>query len=206
MKKNSLYRFFFQIRYPVLWSLFDIRTHLTDREKVALYKLASEISKSKEQCFSFVEIGSYFGSSSSYLAAGLARNSHSGKIYCIDTWNNDAMTEENRDTMAEFLHNTREFSSYIKPIRGLSTDPQVVSQVTRLAGKIDLFFIDGDHSYKGALADWKVYSPLLSEHAIVAMHDIGWAEGVRRVVNEEIKPRVIREQSLPNLWWGWLGK
>lgn len=76
----------------------------------------------------------------------------------------------------------------------------------QVAGKIDLLFIDGDHSIEGVLADWKAYSPLLSEHAIVVMHDIGWAEGVQCVLTAEIKPRVIREQSLPNLWWGWVGK
>jgi predicted O-methyltransferase YrrM len=206
MKKISLYRFYCQIRYPVLWRLFGIQTHLTDREKIALYRIASEVSAKKKQCFSFVEIGSYIGASSSYLAAGLAKNHRSGKVYCIDTWNNDAMTEGNRDTMTEFLYNTKEFSSYIEPIRGSSTDSQVVSQVKRLAGKIDLLFIDGDHSVEGVFADWTAYSPLLSGHAIVVMHDIGWAEGVQRVLTEEIKPRVIREQSLPNLWWGWVGK
>lgn len=206
MKKISLYRFFCRIRHPALWQLFEIRTHLTDREKVALYRLASEISKNQRRRCSFVEIGSYVGASSSYLAAGLARNNLPGKVYCIDTWNNDAMTEGNRDTMAEFLYNTKQFSRYIEPIRGLSTDPQVISQVKRLAGNIDLLFIDGDHSFEGALADWTAYSRLLSKHALVAMHDIGWAEGVQRVVTEEIKPRVIREQGLPNLWWGWVGK
>jgi predicted O-methyltransferase YrrM len=206
MKRTSLYRLYCQIRYPALFSLFDIQTHLTDREKVTLYRIASEISKAKRQHFSFVEIGSYLGASSSFLAAGLARNNHSGKVYCIDTWNNDAMTEGNRDTMAEFLYNTREFSSYIEPIRGVSTDPHVVDQVKRLAGKIDLLFIDGDHSFEGALADWTGYSPLLSDHAVVAMHDIGWAEGVQRVVTEEIKPHVIRKQCLPNLWWGRVGR
>ena len=206
MKKGSSYRLFCQIRYPILRGLFEIRSHLTDREKVTLYRLASEISKRKTSPCSFVEIGSYIGASSSYLAAGLARNNHFGKVYCIDTWNNDAMTEGNRDTMAEFLHNTRKFSRYIEPIRGWSTDPEVVGQVTRLAGKIDLLFIDSDHCFEGALADWKIYNPLLSENAIVAMHDIGWAEGVQRVVAEEIRPRADREARLTNLWWGWMGK
>jgi len=125
MKKGSSYRLFCQIRYPILKGLFEIRSHLTDREKVTLYRLASEISKRKTSPCSFVEIGSYIGASSSYLAAGLARNNHFGKVYCIDTWNNDAMTEGNRDTMAEFLHNTRKFSRYIEPIRGWSTIPKL---------------------------------------------------------------------------------
>jgi hypothetical protein len=55
------------------------------------------------------------------------------------------------------------------------------------------------------LADWTTYSPLLAKHAVVAVHDIGWAVGVQRVVFEEIRPRIFREARLPNLWWGWLG-
>ena len=206
MKKNSLYRLYCQIRYPELWNRLASRRISPTGRRSRFTELLPRSRQRKEQCLSFVEIGSYIGASSSYLAAGLAKNHRSGKVYCIDTWNNDAMTEGNRDTMAEFLYNTREFSSYIAPIRGSSTDSQVVSQVARLAGKIDLLFIDGDHSVEGVLSDWTAYSPLLSEHAIVALHDIGWAEGVQRVLAEEIKSRVIRERSLPNLWWGRVGK
>jgi cephalosporin hydroxylase len=201
MKKSSFYSLFCQIRYPVLWGLFEIQSHLTDREKVTLYRLAYKISK-KTQPSSFVEIGSYIGASAFCLAAALTKNGNSGKVYCVDTWNNDAMTEGNRHTMTEFLQNTREFSGHIEPIRGWSTDPQVVDHVKRLAVKIDLLFIDGDHRFEGVLADWKLYSPLLAKSAIVAMHDIGWAEGVQRVVAEEIQPHVVWESRTANLWWG----
>jgi predicted O-methyltransferase YrrM len=155
---------------------------------------------------SVVEIGSYFGASAAALSAGLSSGGAGGRIICIDTWNNDAMSEGNQDTLTRFLSNTKEYSSYINPIRGWSTDESVVNQVKQQAGRIDLLFIDGDHSYDGALADWKTYKPFLSEQAIIVMHDISWAEGVQRVVAEEIRPYVTREEHLPNLWWGWMGK
>ena len=42
-----------------------------------------------------------------------------------------------------------------------------------LAGrKVDLLFIDGDHSYEGVRADFYDYLPYLAPNAIVAMHDI----------------------------------
>jgi predicted O-methyltransferase YrrM len=154
---------------------------------------------------SCVEVGSYVGASSACIAAGLDRYG-GGSVYCVDTWTNDAMSEGYRDTMAEFLRNTERFSRYIVPLRGLSTDPAVIGHVKRAAQTIDLLFIDGDHSFEGVLADWETYSPLLAELSVIAMHDIGWAEGVQRVVMEEIKPRVVRECRLPNLWWGWVKK
>lgn len=204
MRKRNLCRLFYQARYPALRGVFQIHSDLTDREKIVLYRLACEISRRKLARCSLVEIGSYVGASSFCLAAGLSNHNCSGKVYCIDTWRNDAMTEGTRDTMTEFIENTNPFSDFIMPVRGRSTDPSIVEEVARLAGKIDLLFIDGDHHFDAVLSDWKAYQPMLSEKAIVAMHDIGWADGVKRVVAEEIHPRADREARLKNLWWGWM--
>jgi len=35
------------------------------------------------------------------------------------------------------------------------------------------------------------------------MHDIGWAEGVIKVVEEDVKPHLIKFDQLPNMFWGW---
>lgn len=42
-----------------------------------------------------------------------------------------------------------------------------------LAGqKLDLLFIDGDHSYAGVKSDFEMYSPLVRKGGLVAFHDI----------------------------------
>jgi predicted O-methyltransferase YrrM len=110
------------------------------------------------------------------------------------------MSEGNRDTYAEFKRNTLPYASRIVPIRGMSTD--VVDRVAQQAPSIDLLFIDGDHSYEGAKADWESYKHLLKDGSTVVFHDIGWAEGVQRVVREDVQPRVASHGSLPNMWWG----
>jgi len=203
MKRFDLFRFIARLRNPALKALFDIPTHLTDREKLVLFKLSRTISNDLDSPVSVVEVGSYLGASSAFLAAGLTRET--SRIFCIDTWNNDAMSDGRQDTMAAFLANTKRFSSRITPVRGWSTDTLVFETISSQVRQVDLLFIDGDHSYEGALADWKTYAPLLSRNAWVVMHDIGWAEGVQRVVAEEIQPRAARQQQLPNLWWGQLG-
>jgi predicted O-methyltransferase YrrM len=45
--------------------------------------------------------------------------------------------------------------------------------LTALAGRtIDFLFIDGDHTYDGVKQDFEMYSPLVSEDGVVALHDI----------------------------------
>ena len=38
--------------------------------------------------------------------------------------------------------------------------------------KIDLLFIDADHSYAGVKQDFNMYSPLVRKGGIIALHDI----------------------------------
>lgn len=47
-------------------------------------------------------------------------------------------------------------------------------ELVKLLGekKIDLLLIDGDHSYVGAKKDWELYSPLVEENGLIALHDI----------------------------------
>lgn len=179
---------------------FAIPTHLTDREKVKLMRLAAGVERDAGRDVTAVEIGAYLGASSTFLASGLRRRG--SRVLSVDTWANDAMTEGPQDTMEAFRRNTARFGERIVPVRGWSDEPATVAAVAARAGRIDLLFIDGDHSYDGVLKDWSSYSPLLADGATVVMHDHGWADGVRRVVSELIAPRTERQGSLPNLWWG----
>jgi len=67
---------------------------------------------------------------------------------------------------------------------------------------VDVLFIDGDHSFEGALADWENYKKFLTTGSIVIFHDFGWAEGVKRVINDYVLNSVSEFNNLPNLWWG----
>jgi predicted O-methyltransferase YrrM len=173
-------------------NIFNIFTHLTEFEKIVLYKIAKK--KNKEAIF--VEIGSYLGASSCFLAAGMK----SGKLYCIDTWQNDAMSEGSQDTLAEFRGNVEKYKDKIVEMRGLSYD--IIGKLKGMIQSIDLLFIDGDHSYNGVKKDWDLYSPLLKNGSIVVFHDYGWAEGVQKVVHEDVMKNCRKFKSLPNMWWG----
>ena len=112
---------------------------------------------------------------------------------------NDAMTEGSRDTFAEFQANTVDYAEFVVPIRGYST--AVATEIARLAPQVYLLFIDGDHTYEGAKADWDAYRRYLVPGSIVVFHDCGWAEGVQQVIRECAAPVTRDAKQLPNMWW-----
>ncbi len=156
---------------------FDILTHLTFSEKILLYRLARSLRKDSV----IVEVGSYLGASSVFLAIGAKGTG--GVVYCVDTWANDAMSEGSRDTYQEFLSNTKRVADYIRPLRGRSLE-----MAAQFGESIDLLFVDGDHSYEAASDDLRAWLPKLKDGGVVVCHDYGWKEGVKRAVEELISP------------------
>lgn len=171
-------------------NLFNIFTHMTRFERLLLYKLALSL---KENSI-IVEIGSYIGASSSFLASAAKQKKHT--VHCIDTWKNEGMSEGDRDTFNEFCKNIEPLKDYIHILRGSSVDI-----AKTFNEKIDLLFIDGDHSYEAVKADVEYWLPKIKNHGIVIFHDIGWAEGVISVVNEFIKPIQTEEHIVDNTYW-----
>ena len=174
------------------WRIF---THMTKRERLMLYRLALKQLPGSV----LLEIGSYLGSSSCFLAAAASEIRGGTKVHCVDTWKNEGMTEGQRDTWSEFQTNTLRYLTIIVPHRGHSV---------KIAGnfneKIDLLFIDGDHSYDGCRIDVENWLPHLKPGGLVIMHDYEWALGVQKVVHEFIAPRAITVGTLPNLYWAWI--
>jgi predicted O-methyltransferase YrrM len=171
----------------------SIFTHLTLREKYTLLYLSRKC-KGRH----YVEIGSYMGASSCFIAAGI-KKSRRGALYCIDTWQNEGMSEGCRDTFEEFRGNTVKYKEFILPLKG--TSHKVAENFTE---KVDFLFIDGDHSYEGVKSDVDDWFPKLNNSAIVIFHDNGWAEGVQRVIKESVRPHAKKDGCLPNMYWAWL--
>jgi predicted O-methyltransferase YrrM len=169
----------------------DIPTYTTADELFKLYKLTKLLKENS----TIVEIGSYTGASTLMIGKGLKKGS---KLYCIDTWKNDAMTEGYYDTFEIFKKNTHPIREKIIIIKSKSTDQSI-----KFKKEIDLLFIDGDHSYEGVKKDFDIWFKKLKTDGIIIMHDIGWSDGVIKVINENIKPCLERYDMLPNMFWGW---
>jgi hypothetical protein len=90
-----------------------------------------------------------------------------GKTYVIDLG-------ETMGAMPDKIHNIesvfRKFYPEIIVYKGYST-PDGFNYISKLESKIDLLWIDGDHSHIGSLSDFYYYSKLISENGLIFFHD-----------------------------------
>lgn len=76
-------------------------------------------------------------------------------------------------------------SEIVTDILGCSTSDKTRQILAPYKGKIDLVYIDGDHTYDGVKADYMVILPLLADKAILLFHDSKHDHyGIKKFVNE----------------------
>ena len=189
LKKTSIH---FGLRKLGLKNTSKIHTFTTVDELIKLH----EIAVSCPQKANVVEIGSYLGASTSYIAAGL-----SGKkaiIYCIDTWQNETMPDGLRDTYKAFSDNLAISSPEIIKIRKKSNEVTP----TDLPNLVDFAFIDGDHSFKSVQNDVQLLEPLMAKNSVLAFHDVLYFQGVSQIIGDVLKRGKWRlEGQVNNLVW-----
>lgn len=176
--------------YSWAWKIY---THLSREERLLLYYLGLQCGPGAQM----LEVGSYLGASATFMAVAASEIGKGAKVHCVDTWQNEGMTEGRRDTWQEFKTNTAPLAEYIVPHRGLSVDI-----AENFHGRLDLLFIDGDHSYEACKADVMAWLNKLRPGGLIVLHDFGWAVGVQKVVAEIIKPRERQTGKVfQNTYW-----
>jgi predicted O-methyltransferase YrrM len=169
-----------------------IPTFTSRGELRALYYLARNCPPGSNA----LEIGSYLGASTCYLAAGIAKIN--GKLFCVDTWQNETMPDGVRDTFAEFMENTKGVRPWLRIVRMRSDQ---LGQ-TDVATPLDLVFIDGDHSYQAVRTDFQRISPWLSSGGTIVFHDSLSYEGVGRTIGEALATgEWVVTGCIENLCW-----
>ena len=148
----------------------------TKAELNALYTLALACPVGAD----VLEIGSYLGASTCYIAAGLSHGD--GHLFCVDTWQNETMPDGIRDTFTEFQENTAVFKDMLTLLRKRSDE--IASN--DIPAALHLVFIDGDHSYDACRHDFHMVTPWLSEDGTIAFHDSNNYSGVSRVIGEAL--------------------
>ena len=146
-----------------------------------------------------VEVGSWRGASTCFLAAGL--KGEGAKVHAVDNFQGLSTCGEdaawyNRHFRRLGANSTLEIFRANFAALGLSAraEPVVNDSIAAaramaaLHGTIDLIFIDGDHSYEACKADIAAWSPFARRGGVMAFHDFGSrAEGVTRAIFEEIR-------------------
>ena len=122
----------------------------------------------------FVEIGSYKGQSSSFMAVEIANSQKDIKFYCIDTWlGSDEKYHKNDETVKNgqlyetFLKSIEPAKHYIIPIRKTSEEASKDFEDNSL----DFIFIDAAHDYENVINDLKCWFPKLKKNGHIAGHD-----------------------------------
>jgi predicted O-methyltransferase YrrM len=153
----------------------EISTHTTMAERLQLFELARQGGPVA------LEVGSYLGSSACFIAAGLSGKG--GRIYCLDTWNNETMPEGKFDTYKTFTENTRGFSDRITPLRKTSAELNEADIITPL----DLVFLDGDHNEDVVGAEFDKIGPWVRKEGVIAFHDCVWFPGVTKTIGRALR-------------------
>ena len=95
-------------------------------------------------------------------------------------------------------------------IRKNSHKKETLEEVEEILSKnkLDLLFIDGDHTYKGVKKDFELYSPLVKEGGIIVLHDIVKSEikGVEvSLFWDELKSKYNITEIIENQNQNWAG-
>jgi predicted O-methyltransferase YrrM len=106
------------------------------------------------------ELGCYEGRSSVAFALNT-----SGAVYAVDPFLDGRLGVCYTEWVAR-IHRRRQRAKNLLFLRGLSGD--VVRKFHR---PIDFLFIDADHSYEAAKADWEQWFPKVNKNGYIALHD-----------------------------------
>lgn len=155
-----------------------VKGFLDPKEGARLYELAVA-SASLGPC---LEVGSYCGKSTIYLAAAAA--AADGQVYAID---HHRGSEEHQ--LGEEYHDSALFDADVQKMdtfpefrrnldrAGLSDHVVPIVAGTRAVGRhwqtpLGMVFIDGGHSEEAALTDYRTWAPHLVSGGVLAIHDI----------------------------------
>ena len=146
IKESSLHEF--------TYILYDIRTLLGNEEKT------------------FLEIGSYVGSSASLIL----QHTYKTNVICVDPCELDpvkfSFSERTHfETLEKNLKNNNIYNNKFAILKNYSTDQALLNKLKKDNTKVDILFIDGDHSYQGVLNDWNNFKDFVNPGGFICFDD-----------------------------------
>lgn len=138
-----------------------------------LYSFAALVSADQ----AIVELGSYRGKSTCYLATGAAIG-NSAPVYAVDAWSEEVSawraavlstlpSPAYQDFLAQLVK--AEVAELVTSIRSLTT----LAAELYDGPPVGLLYIDGDHSRQAVLADFRAWRHHLAPDAVIIFDDFG---------------------------------
>lgn len=150
---------------------------LSPIEGELLYNLAARCSAGY-----IVEIGSWHGKSTIYLAKG-SKSGSNVKVMAVDTHKGSKEHQEQGSvwTYPTFMENVTKFGvvDIIIPYIGTSEAAAKAYDIP-----VELIFIDGSHEYEDIRKDFDLWSKKIVKRGIIAFHDSKEWDSVKRVIDE----------------------
>lgn len=124
-----------------------------------------------------VEVGSFKGRSSSFMATLIANSNREVNFYCVDTWQGSeehqkGASAEDADVVKGSLFDV--FTKNMEPVLGYYTPVQLDSVAAALTFEdksLDMVFIDASHDYENVIADINAWLPKVKTGGIISGHD-----------------------------------
>jgi predicted O-methyltransferase YrrM len=138
----------------------------------------------------FVEIGSFKGRSSAFMAVEIANSGKKIKFDCIDPMKPMSHYVDSADKDPEEFkgYNSEDFHSRLEQANGYynllqMTSDEAVNQYED--GSIDFIMIDGDHTYEAVKRDIINYFPKMRPGGLMTGDD-AFAQDIQRAFNDAI--------------------
>lgn len=141
-----------------------------------LYDIARHIDPKGKRTLNYLEIGCYGGGSAILMLQRPKTN-----VVSIDLGGPIPM-----ETAVKNVERLKKHDNFFKYIKGNSHDERVKNTAFNELRFIDILFIDGDHSYKGVIQDFKMYRDFVQDGGYIVFDDYAdsqYSPSVRKAVD-----------------------
>lgn len=172
-----------------------------------IYNEAVDSAKGGSVLSHFVELGSYMGKSTLFMADAIAKSGKKIRFDAVDLWEHrpgfptntffPEVIKEHGSLRNAFLHflASSGLSDFVNVCQG-----DIVEKASSYRdGSLDFVFLDADHSYEGTRDQLLAYIPKIKPGGVLAGHDYeNGHPGVVQAV-KEIFPEAVKRNS--SFWW-----